>query len=63
MGEHQRLREARLVLAHATEAEFRRTVEAIFRRRIRALANGMDTREDMAVEVLVLEPVSGDRPS
>jgi uncharacterized protein YbcI len=62
MGEHQRLSEARLVLAHATEDEFRRTVEAIFGRRVRALASGMDTREDMAVEVFVLEPAGADHP-
>lgn len=62
MGEHQRLREARLILAHATEADFRRAVEAIFGRRIRALASGLDAREDMAVEVFVLEPAGAERP-
>jgi uncharacterized protein YbcI len=56
LGEHQRLRDARLFFQYAVEHEFRATVERILRRRTIAFISGIDTREDVAVEIFTLEP-------
>jgi len=56
LGEHQRLRDARLFFQYAVEHEFRATVERILHRRTVAFVSGIDTREDVAVEVFTLEP-------
>jgi uncharacterized protein YbcI len=56
LGEHGRLRDARLFFQYAAEREFRATVERILGRRTVAFVSGMDTREDVAVEVFTLEP-------
>ena len=57
MGEHQRLRDARMFFQHASEGEFVRTVEEITGRKVRAFVSGMDTRQDLASEVFYLEPL------
>ena len=59
MGEHQRLREARLFFQHALEDQFRSIVEQALDRRTLAFISGIDTRRDVAVEVFTLEP-AGD---
>jgi uncharacterized protein YbcI len=59
MGEHQRLREARLFFQHALEDQFRTIVEQALGRRTLAFISGIDTRQDVAVEVFTLEP-AGD---
>jgi uncharacterized protein YbcI len=56
LGEHQRLRDARLFFQYAVENEFRSTVERILGRRTVAFVSGIDTREDVAVEIFTLEP-------
>jgi uncharacterized protein YbcI len=56
LGEHQRLRDARLFFQDAVEHEFRSAVERILGRRTVAFISGIDTREDVAVEVFTLEP-------
>jgi uncharacterized protein YbcI len=56
MGEHQRLRETRLMFQHAREGDFRETVERITGRRVRAFISGTDTIEDVSCEVFYLEP-------
>ena len=56
LGEHDRLREQRLVLHRTVEPEIRAIVERTLARETRALITGIDTRHDVAVEVLVLEP-------
>ena len=58
MGEHQRLRDVRLFFQHATETQFRETVESITGRTVRGFVSGMDTRQDINTEVFYLEPVS-----
>ena len=64
MGEHQRLREARLFFQHALEEQFRAIVEQALGRRTLAFVSGMDTRRDVAVEVFTLEPAAnGDDPA
>jgi uncharacterized protein YbcI len=61
LGEHGRLRDARLFLQDAVEHEFRATVERILGRRTVAFVSGMDTREDLGVEVFTLEPETSNR--
>jgi len=56
LGEHQRLRDVRMFFQHATEPEFRRAVEEITGRKVRAFVSGMDVHEDIATEVFYLEP-------
>jgi uncharacterized protein YbcI len=63
MGEHQRLRDARLFFQYAVEEQFRTTVERILGRKTVAFVSGMDTRNDVAVEVFTLEPQpNGSQP-
>ena len=59
MGEHQRLREARLFFTYALEAQFRAIVEALDRRTV-AFVSGIDTTRDVAIEVFTLEPAAED---
>lgn len=56
MGEHQRLRDTRLFFQHATEDEFRGTVEQILGRKVRGFISGIDTEQDISVEIFYLEP-------
>jgi uncharacterized protein YbcI len=56
MGEHQRLRDTRMYFQHATEEEFRGIVERILGRKVRAFISGLDTAEDVSVEMFYLEP-------
>ncbi len=59
LGEHQRLREARLIFHHALEDQFRAIVEQALGRRTMAFVSGIDTNRDVAIEVFTLEP-AGD---
>ncbi len=56
MGEHQRLREARLFFQYALEDQFRAIVEQALGRRTLAFVSGIDTQLDVAMEVFTLEP-------
>ena len=58
MGEHQRLREARLFFQYALEDQFRAIVEQALGRRTVAFVSGLDTRRDVAMEVFTLDPGS-----
>ncbi len=58
MGEHQRLREARLFFQYALEDQFRAIVEQALGRRTLAFVSGIDTARDVAVEIFTLEPVA-----
>lgn len=55
MDEHKRVREIRMFFQHASEAEFKGTVEQITGRKVWAFVSGMDTHEDVATEVFYLE--------
>jgi uncharacterized protein YbcI len=58
MGEHQRLRDTRMYFQHATEKQFRETIERLLKRRVRAFISGIDTRADVSSEVFHLaEPL------
>jgi uncharacterized protein YbcI len=56
MGEHQRLRETRLMFQHAREDDFRTIVEQLTGRRVRGFISGTDTNADISCEVFYLEP-------
>jgi uncharacterized protein YbcI len=60
MGEHQRLREARLFFQYALEDQFRGIVEQALGRRTVAFVSGIDTQRDVAMEVFTLEPATDD---
>ena len=62
MGEHQRLREARLFFQYALEDQFRAIVEQALGRRTVAFVSGIDAQRDVAMEVFTLEPVVGEAP-
>jgi uncharacterized protein YbcI len=60
MGEHQRLREARLFFQYALEDQFRAIVEQALGRRTVAFVSGIDTSRDVAIEVFTLEPAANE---
>jgi uncharacterized protein YbcI len=60
MGEHQRLRETRLFFQHARAVDFRRTVERVTGRRVRAFISGTDTEADISCEIFYLERDEAD---
>ena len=62
MGEHQRLREARLFFQYALEDQFRGIVEQALGRRTVAFISGIDTSRDVAMEVFTLEPEEAPEP-
>ena len=62
LGEHERLRDARLFFQYAVEHEFRAMVERILGRRTVAFVSGIDTRHDVAMELFTLEPQSAEHP-
>jgi uncharacterized protein YbcI len=56
MGEHQRLRDIRMLFQYAETARFTDPVERITGRKVRAFISGIDTNADVATELFVLEP-------
>ncbi len=56
MGEHQRLREARLFLSHALEDQLRAIVEQALGRKTLAFVCGIDTARDVTIKLFTLEP-------
>jgi uncharacterized protein YbcI len=63
MGEHQRLRDLRLLFQYAEVARFCDPVERLTGRRVKAFISGMDTVADVATELFVLHPAGSDAPS
>lgn len=59
MGEHQRLRDVRMFFQYASEDEFRGAVEEITGRKVWAFVSGIDSKQDVSVEVFYLEPEVG----
>ncbi len=57
MGEHQRLRDTRMFLQHATEKNFRDEVEQITGRKVTAFVSGIDADRDLSSELFYLEPI------
>ena len=56
LGEHQRLRDIRMIFQHASEAEFKEAVERLTGRQVRAFVSGIDTQQDVSCEVFHLDP-------
>jgi uncharacterized protein YbcI len=56
MGEHQRLRDIRLLFQYAEESRFVTPVERITGRKVKAFISGIDTNADVACEMFVLHP-------
>lgn len=64
MGEHQRLRDARLFFQYASVREICTPIEAITGRKVRAFISGTDTACDgLSVETFVLHPEGYDGAS
>ena len=55
LGEDQRLREVRMFFQHATEENFRGSVEAITGRKVRAFVSGIDAKQDVSAELFYFE--------
>jgi uncharacterized protein YbcI len=58
LGEHQRLRDVRMFFQYASEQEFRGAVEEIVGRKVWAFVSGIDTGQDVSVEIFYLEPAN-----
>jgi uncharacterized protein YbcI len=58
MGEHQRLRDIRLLFQYAETARFTAPIERITGRQVKGFISGIDTNADIACELFVLEPHS-----
>src|SRR5947209_5866770 len=56
MGEHQRLRDLRLLFQYAEIATFCEPVERLTGRKVRAFISGIDAEVDIAIEMFVLHP-------
>src|SRR5688572_206097 len=59
MGEHQRLRDVRMFFQHATESDFRQSVEQITGRKVIGFVSGIDAEQDISAELSYLEPQQG----
>jgi uncharacterized protein YbcI len=56
IGQHRRLREARLFLSDALEDQLRAIVEQSLGRKTLAYVSGIDTARDVTINVFTLEP-------
>jgi uncharacterized protein YbcI len=64
MGEHQRLRDTRMVFQYASVREFCEPVEQITGRVVRSFHSSIDTKvEGMSVETFILYPTGQEGPS
>jgi uncharacterized protein YbcI len=59
LGEFQRLRDIRTFFQHASERDFRESVERITGRQVEAFVSGIDTKMDVSSEVFYLVPEDG----
>src|SRR4051812_41497686 len=60
LGEHQRLRDARMFFQYASEEHFREAVERLTGRKVWAFVSGIDTERDVSSEIFYLEPVAAE---
>ena len=63
MGEHQRLRDLRMLFQYAERPAFCEPIERLTGRKVRAFVSGIDTEADLATELFVLYPSGYDGPS
>jgi uncharacterized protein YbcI len=60
LGEHERLRELRLLFQYAETSVFCEPIERLTGRKVRAFISGIDTEADLACEMFVLHPPGYD---
>jgi uncharacterized protein YbcI len=60
MGEHQRLRDVRMFFQYALTKEFIEPVERITGRTVRSFVSGIDTAEDVSIEMFILHAEGAD---
>jgi len=63
LGEHERLRELRMVFQYAEADVFCAPIERLTGRKVKAFLSGIDTVTDVACELFVLHPAGYDGPS
>ena len=63
LGEHQQLRDLRLLFQYADVDVFCKPVEHLTGRKIRAFISGIDTEADIATEMFVLHPKGYEGPT
>ena len=63
LGEHERLRELRLLFQYAEIQAFCTPIERLTGRKVRAFVSGIDTDADLASEMFILHPDGYDGPS
>jgi uncharacterized protein YbcI len=64
LGEHQSLRDLRMLFQYASIADFCEPIERLTGRKVRAFVSGTDTEVGgLSVETFVLHPVGYDGPS
>lgn len=63
MGEHERLRDLRLLFQYVEIKSFCEPVERLTGRKVRAFISGIDTEVDLACEMFILHPADYDGPS
>lgn len=63
MGQHERLRELRMLFQYSEVKRFCDPVELLAGRKVRAFLSGIDTETDIATEMFVLHPVGYDGAS
>lgn len=63
MGEHQRLRNLRLLFQYASVETFCEPIERLIGRKVRAFISGIDTEADVATELYLLHPRGYDGPT
>jgi len=63
LGEHERLRDLRMLFQYAEVGVFCEPVERLTGRTVRAFLSGIDTEVDVATEMFVLHPDGYEGPS
>ncbi len=63
MGEHERLRDLRLLFQYAETELFCEPIERLTGRKVRVFISGIDTVSDVASEMFILHPTGYDGPS
>jgi uncharacterized protein YbcI len=63
LGEHERLRELRMLFQYAEIDVFCAPIERLTGRKVKAFISGIDTEADLACELFVLHPAGFDGPS
>jgi len=63
LGEHERLRELRLLFQYAEVETFCEPIERLTGRKVRAFISGIDTVSDLGCEMFVLHPAGYSGPS